>query len=106
MVNAAAFGWSSYQGVRRLEEMLKLDPDLVLFSFGANDCQHVVRSDAEFAEDFQCIAETYNLAPERNFHDISKQNVDGSENLNVQRKIRYTVKQKNLCVLCVPCASA
>lgn len=48
--NAGVWGYTSYQGIRRLEQMLKLDPDLVFFSFGSNDCQYTVRSDEEFAD--------------------------------------------------------
>ncbi len=49
VVNAGVWGYSSFQGVRRLEQALALQPDLVLVSFGANDAHRVTRSDAEFA---------------------------------------------------------
>ena len=50
-VNAGVYGYTTYQGVRRLEQMLKLDPDLVFWSFGGNDGHYVVRTDAEWAKD-------------------------------------------------------
>jgi lysophospholipase L1-like esterase len=49
VVNAGVWGYSSFQGVRRFQETLAFQPDLVLFSFGANDGHHVVVPDAAFA---------------------------------------------------------
>jgi lysophospholipase L1-like esterase len=49
VINAGAYGYSSFQGLRRFREALALRPDLVLVSFGANDAMMVTASDAEFA---------------------------------------------------------
>ncbi len=49
VVNAGVWGYSSHQGVPRTREVLALEPDLVLISFGANDAHHVSRSDADFS---------------------------------------------------------
>ena len=51
VVNAGVWGYSSYQGLGRFKEMLKFQPDLVLWCFGANDAQRVVTApDSDFAE--------------------------------------------------------
>ncbi|MGH9460835.1 MAG: SGNH/GDSL hydrolase family protein [Vicinamibacteria bacterium] len=42
VVNAGVWGYTSTQGLSRIEEIGKFDPDLVLISFGANDA-HPVR---------------------------------------------------------------
>src|SRR3989442_2980425 len=47
--NAGVSGFSSFQGRRRFERVLRYEPDLVLFSFGANDAMQVAMSDAEYA---------------------------------------------------------
>jgi len=47
--NGGVSGFSSFQGRRRFEEVLRYEPDLVLFSFGANDAMQVAMSDAEYA---------------------------------------------------------
>jgi lysophospholipase L1-like esterase len=49
VTNAAAYGYSSYQGVLRFQECLAYQPDLALVSFGVNDAQQVHFSDREFA---------------------------------------------------------
>lgn len=49
VVNAGVWGYSSYQGLRRLEKILEHRPDLVLISFGSNDAHLVDRPDREFA---------------------------------------------------------
>lgn len=41
VINAGVVGYSSLQGLRRLEEVLRFAPDLILVSFGANDA-HLV----------------------------------------------------------------
>lgn len=38
VVNCAAGGWTSADGVRRAELVARMDPDVVVLSFGANDC--------------------------------------------------------------------
>jgi lysophospholipase L1-like esterase len=47
--NAGVWGYSSFQGLTRLEQCLSLGPDLVLISFGGNDAHAVSVSDREFA---------------------------------------------------------
>ncbi len=49
VVNAGVYGYSSFQGLRRFQEALPHQPDIVLISFGANDAMRVTVSDAEFA---------------------------------------------------------
>lgn len=49
VVNAGVWGYTSLQGLRRFTETLPLQPDLVLVSFGSNDTQRAVTSDAEYA---------------------------------------------------------
>src|SRR5262245_23364865 len=49
VVNAAAYGYTSFQGLRRFKEALAFHPDLVLISFGCNDAMRVTMSDADFA---------------------------------------------------------
>lgn len=48
VVNAGVWGYSSFQGLRRLEDVLRFQPDMVLISFGANDAHRVVTSDKEY----------------------------------------------------------
>ncbi len=48
VINAGVYGYSSLQGLRRLEETLPFEPDMVLVSFGWNDGLQVTVSDAEF----------------------------------------------------------
>ena len=48
VINAGVWGYSSFQGVRRFKELVELDPDLVLVSFGANDAQPVRVPDARY----------------------------------------------------------
>lgn len=49
VTNAGAYGYSSFQGVRRFEEALRYQPDMALISFGCNDAARVTTSDAAFA---------------------------------------------------------
>ena len=49
VVNAGVWGYSSFQGVERMREVMTYRPDVVLVSFGANDAHRVTRSDREFA---------------------------------------------------------
>ncbi|MEW6364840.1 MAG: SGNH/GDSL hydrolase family protein [Acidobacteriota bacterium] len=49
VVNAGVFGYSSFQGLRRFQQVLPWRPDLVFFSFGANDAHPVRVSDEEYA---------------------------------------------------------
>ncbi|HET8579472.1 MAG TPA: GDSL-type esterase/lipase family protein [Nitrospiraceae bacterium] len=48
VINAGVYGYSSFQGLRRLEEALPFEPDMVLVSFGTNDAMRVTVSDAAF----------------------------------------------------------
>lgn len=49
VVNAGVWGYSSFQGLRRLERSLSLQPDLVLVSFGSNDALPVAMTDVAYA---------------------------------------------------------
>ncbi len=49
VVNAGVWGYTVFQGERRLEEALALEPDVVLVSFGSNDAHPVSLPDREFA---------------------------------------------------------
>jgi lysophospholipase L1-like esterase len=42
VLNAGVWGYTSYQGAKRFQELLPFNPDIVLVSFGANDA-HMVR---------------------------------------------------------------
>jgi lysophospholipase L1-like esterase len=48
VVNAGVWGYSSFQGARRFQELLEYEPDVVLVSFGANDAHQVRVPDAEY----------------------------------------------------------
>ncbi|MDA5145669.1 SGNH/GDSL hydrolase family protein [Streptomyces sp. AD681] len=56
VLNCAAGGWTSEDGVRRAEAVAGLDPDVVVLSFGTNDCapERLVELDA-FAANVQRI---------------------------------------------------
>ncbi|MDH3743685.1 MAG: GDSL-type esterase/lipase family protein, partial [Acidobacteriota bacterium] len=49
VVNGGVWGYSSFQGVRRMREALQYRPDIVLVSYGSNDAHRVHRPDREFA---------------------------------------------------------
>lgn len=49
VLNAGAYGYTAYQGKGRLKEMLEYHPDLILISFGSNDCHPVGISDEDYA---------------------------------------------------------
>ncbi len=48
VVNAGVWGYSSHQGLARLDEVVRRHPDWVLVSFGANDAHPVGVGDREF----------------------------------------------------------
>ncbi|MDQ7825249.1 MAG: SGNH/GDSL hydrolase family protein [Candidatus Eremiobacteraeota bacterium] len=48
VTNAAAHGYSSYQGLKRFRESLRFKPDIALISFGANDATELGITDEEF----------------------------------------------------------
>jgi lysophospholipase L1-like esterase len=50
VINAGVYGYSSFQGRRRLAQSLEQAPDVVLISFGANDGHPVNVSDTEYAQ--------------------------------------------------------
>ena len=56
LINAASWGWSSFQGVRRMIDLEDLDPDLVIFGFGANDGHRRGISDQGFSERLDAFA--------------------------------------------------
>jgi lysophospholipase L1-like esterase len=49
VTNAGVYGYTSFQGVRRFNEALQYQPDMVIVSFGCNDGMRVTVSDAAFA---------------------------------------------------------
>lgn len=49
VINAGVWGYASFQGVRRFNEALVWQPDMVIVSFGSNDAHPVLVSDANFA---------------------------------------------------------
>ena len=49
VVDAGVWGYSSFQGLRRFEQLVELRPDLVFFGFGTTDAGHVRLSDADYA---------------------------------------------------------
>jgi lysophospholipase L1-like esterase len=48
VVNAGVWGYTSAQGLSRIDEISKFDPDLVLISFGANDAHPVSVPDKRY----------------------------------------------------------
>jgi lysophospholipase L1-like esterase len=50
VVNAGVYGYSSFQGLRQLNQALPLQPDMALVSFGWNDGLRVTVSDTEFVD--------------------------------------------------------
>ncbi|HET7292738.1 MAG TPA: SGNH/GDSL hydrolase family protein [Vicinamibacteria bacterium] len=50
VVDAGVWGYSSFQGIRRFEQVLGCRPDFAFFAFGAGDAQLVRLSDAGYAE--------------------------------------------------------
>jgi len=48
VINAGVWGYTSFQGRRRLEQILEFQPDMVLVSFGGNDAHRVAVSDADY----------------------------------------------------------
>jgi lysophospholipase L1-like esterase len=49
VVNAGVYGYTALQGLRRFRQAAARRPDVVLFSFGANDAQPVRTTDAAYA---------------------------------------------------------
>lgn len=50
VINAGVWGYTSFQGRRRFDELLPFNPDIVLVSFGANDAHPVRVPDAEYVK--------------------------------------------------------
>ena len=48
VINAGVWGYTSFQGTRRFQELLAFDPDVVLVSFGANDAHQVTVADIDY----------------------------------------------------------
>jgi lysophospholipase L1-like esterase len=48
VINAGVTGYTSFQGLRRFQELLQYQPDMVLVSFGANDAHQVTVPDAQY----------------------------------------------------------
>jgi len=57
VINAGVYGYTSFQGLRRLKQILPLKPDMVLISFGGNDAHTVYMSDEEF---YNKVSSVYN----------------------------------------------
>jgi lysophospholipase L1-like esterase len=49
VVNAGVYGYSSYQGLKRLRDILRYHPDLIFLSFGSNDAHPVTVGDRAMA---------------------------------------------------------
>jgi lysophospholipase L1-like esterase len=49
VVNAGVYGYSSFQGLRRARDALRHRPDLVYWSFGANDAHPVRQTDEDYS---------------------------------------------------------
>lgn len=49
VVNAGVYGYSSFQGLRRARDVLRHRPELVYWSFGANDAHPVHQTDEAYA---------------------------------------------------------
>jgi lysophospholipase L1-like esterase len=49
VINGGVYGYSSFQGLRRLHQAMQFQPDLVLISFGWDDALQVAFPDSEFA---------------------------------------------------------
>lgn len=49
VVNAGVYGYTSFQGLRAFRSLRRYRPDVVFFSFGANDAHPVRRTDAQYA---------------------------------------------------------
>ncbi len=50
VINAGVWGYTSFQGRNRFQELLAYSPDLVLVSFGANDAHQVRVPDSEYVQ--------------------------------------------------------
>ncbi|WP_327686354.1 SGNH/GDSL hydrolase family protein [Streptomyces sp. NBC_00467] len=63
VVNCAAGGWTSHDGARRAQVIARLAPDVVVLSFGTNDCapERLVGLDS-FAVHLHAIIEAFPLA--------------------------------------------
>jgi lysophospholipase L1-like esterase len=48
VINAGVWGYTSFQGLRRFNELIPFNPDVVLVSFGANDAHPVRVPDAQY----------------------------------------------------------
>jgi len=58
IINAGLMGYTSWQGLKRFEELLKYEPDMVLISFGSNDALRVTISDKEYIESKKFFSST------------------------------------------------
>ncbi|MFI6875247.1 SGNH/GDSL hydrolase family protein [Streptomyces sp. NPDC050400] len=60
VLNCAAGGWTSVDGARRVHAVAELDPDVVVLSFGTNDCVPTRRVELEaFAANIQRMIEGF-----------------------------------------------
>ena len=56
VINAGVWGYTAFQGARRFKELIALNPDVVLVSFGGNDAHQVTVPDAEYVRRHDRIA--------------------------------------------------
>lgn len=48
MINGGVVGYSSWQGLKRLEDLIRYDPDVIIVSFGGNDAHKVIAPDKQY----------------------------------------------------------
>jgi lysophospholipase L1-like esterase len=61
VVNAGVYGYSAFQGLRRFRQIRRFRPDVVYFSFGANDAQPVSTTDARYAARIEAVRQWNDL---------------------------------------------
>lgn len=97
IANAGVWGYSSTQGLARLEEVLSYSPRVVLVSFGANDAHRVARSDREFASSSHFVrAVTRWLTHFRIGQLVAAVFADGSEGEKVTARVPLDKYKDNL----------
>jgi lysophospholipase L1-like esterase len=78
VVNCAAGGWTSADGLRRAELVARIRPDVVVLSFGANDCRPDRRVEREdFAANLAAITAAFGPTPAVGFLPPSLVETDG-----------------------------
>ncbi len=59
VVNAGIWGYTSFQGLARFEEIIHFNPDLVFISFGSNDAQPVLIADKDWNPDIKSFMDIF-----------------------------------------------